>query len=310
MTKKIVIALGGNALGNNPKEQLEAVKITAQSIVDLIAQGNKVIISHGNGPQVGMISLAFSEGSKVNKKIPQLPLSLAGAMSQGYIGLHLQQAIKNELILRNLDHDVISLITQTEVDPNDPSFSNPTKPIGLFYTKEQAKELAKKEKWIVAEDSNRGWRRMVPSPLPINIIEKNLIKHLSDKAIVIAGGGGGVPTIIKDNTLIAVDAVIDKDFTSAKIAELVDADMLMIVTASDGVFINYGKKDAKQLSAVTVLELEELLAANEFPAGSMKPKVEAAVSFVKSGKKKIACISDLHLVKKTLNNEAGTWITH
>ncbi len=306
--KKIVIALGGNALGSNPKEQAKAVKVTAKSIVDLTVAGHKVIVSHGNGPQVGMISLAFDEGMKVNDKIPFMPLALVGSMSQGYIGLHLQQAIKNELNKRGLKDNVVTLITQTEVSATDPSFKKPSKPIGSFYSEKEAKKLAISEGWTVAEDAGRGWRRMVPSPLPINIIEKDIIKELVVKNIVIAGGGGGIPTVIKNGVLTAVDAVIDKDFTSAKLAELVEADMLMIVTATNGVFKNFGKKDASKMDEPTVAELEKLLAKNYFAAGSMEPKIRAAISFVKSGKNRSSCITALELTAETLEEHAGTWI--
>ncbi len=306
--KKIVIALGGNALGNNPKEQAEAVKVTAKSIVDLIASGNEVIVSHGNGPQVGMISLAFDEGMKVNDKIPYMPLALVGAMSQGYIGLQLQQAIKNEINKRGLKDNVVTLITQTEVSADDPSFQKPSKPIGAFYSEADAKKLAASEGWTVAEDAGRGWRRMVPSPLPINIIEKDIIKELVAKNIVIAGGGGGIPTVIKDGVLTEIDAVIDKDFTSAKLAELVEADILMIVTVANGIWKNFGKEDAYKMDEPTVKELEQLLADNHFAAGSMEPKVKAAISFVKSGKNRSSCVTSLELTGEALEGKAGSWI--
>ncbi len=308
MSKKIVVALGGNALGNTPTEQFEAVKITSKSIVDLIEQGHKVVVGHGNGPQVGMISLAFDDGKKANDKIPYMPLSLVGAMSQGYIGLHLQQAIKNELSNRKIERDVVSLITQSIVDENDPSMKNPTKPIGNFYTEDEAKKLAQEKGWIVGEDAGRGWRRMVPSPKPIDIVEKNIIKNLfEDNTIVIAGGGGGIPTINKNNLLKDIDAVIDKDFTSEKIAELIDADLFMIVTAEDGIFKDFGKPTSKKYDEIHLDELKKLIDSGEFPAGSMKPKAEAVYQFVFKTNKE-AMITSLEKTADALKGKAGTII--
>lgn len=308
MNKKIVIALGGNALGNTPKEQTEAVKITAKSIVDLIEQGHKVVVGHGNGPQVGMISLAFDEAQKNTDKVPYMPLALEGAMSQGYIGLHLQQAIKNELNKRKINKNVVSLITQSIVDKNDPSMKKPSKPIGNFYSEEEAKSLAKEKGWTVQEDAGRGWRRMVPSPKPIDIVEKDLIKNLFENDnIVIAGGGGGIPTILENNSLKELDAVIDKDFTSEKMAELIDADLFMIVTAVDGIVKDYGKPSAKKIDKISSKELKVLIDAGEFPDGSMKPKAIAVYNFVENtGKESI--ITSLEKTKDTLEGKAGTII--
>ena len=310
MKSKIVIGLGGNALGNNPLEQYKAVAVAAISIVDLIEKGNQIVVVHGNGPQVGMIALAFEKGQKVEAKIPQMPLSLAGAMSQGYIGLQLQQAIKNELNKRKLQRNVTTIITQTQVDKNDPSFQNPTKPIGSFYSELEIKKIAKENNWHVGEDSGRGWRRLVPSPKPIDIYEKDIILELLEKNnIVIAGGGGGIPTLEDNGKLIDIDAVIDKDFTAQKIAELIGADVFMILTAEDGIWKNFGKKDAIFLKEPSITYLEELVEAGEFPAGSMKPKVEALIKFIKSGKTNSkACITSLKLAGKALNGEAGSWV--
>ncbi len=306
MSKKIVLALGGNALGNTPKEQEESVKVTAQSIVDLIEQGHKIVVGHGNGPQVGMISLAFDDGKKVNEKIPYMPLSLVGAMSQGYIGLHLQQAIKNELLKRKIEKNVVSIVTQTVIDKNDSSMKNPTKPIGNFYSEIEAKKLAKEKGWVVNEDSGRGWRRCVPSPKPIDIVEKDIIKELFDRGdIVIAGGGGGIPTIIKNNKYVSVDAVIDKDFTSQKIAELIDADLFMIVTAEDGIVKDFGKKTAKKYNSIFAKDLKILIDSGEFPEGSMKPKALAVYYFVDNTSKE-AMITSLDKTKDALLGKAGT----
>ncbi|BDV02202.1 MAG: carbamate kinase [Candidatus Hepatoplasma vulgare] len=307
--RRIVVALGGNALGDTPNEQKEAVKITAKSIVDLVEKGNEVIVGHGNGPQVGMISSAFEEATKVNKKIPSMPLALSGAMSQGYIGLHLEQAIKNEFLKRNLKKDVITIVTQSIIDENDPSLKNPTKPIGSFFKEDEAKKLAKENDWFVGEDAGRGWRRMVPSPKPIDIVEKNVIKSLVEQGvIVIAGGGGGIPTLLKNKTLVEIDAVIDKDFTSEKMAELLEADLFMIVTAVDGIWKDYGKNTAKFISEISPKELDDLVAAKEFPSGSMEPKVIAVSKFVKSKKGRKAIITSLEKASDALIGKAGTKI--
>ncbi len=308
--KKIVIALGGNALGNTPKEQEEIVKVTASTIVDIIEEGNDVVVGHGNGPQVGMISLAFDEGKKQNDKIPTLPLSLAGAMSQGYIGLHLKQAIENELKARNIEKKTYALISQTIVDKNDPSFETPTKPIGLFYSEEDANTLRVETGWTIEEDSGRGHRRMVPSPKPVDIVDKELIHTILEQGnIVIAGGGGGIPTIINDNgSYTSVDAVIDKDYTLEKIAELVEADVFMIITAADGIWKDYGKPTGRKLDNPTVAELEGYLAAGEYPEGSMAPKVKAAIDFVKSGPNRKSLITEPALAKAALKREAGSWV--
>ncbi len=311
MSKKIVLALGGNALGNTPKEQATAVKITAKSIVDLIEQGNQVVAVHGNGPQVGMIFNAFEEASKANEKIPELSLALAGAMSQGYIGLHLQQAIKNELLSRSINKNVASIITQTMVDKKDPAFSNPTKPIGSFMSEEEAKKIQSETGAFVGEDAGRGWRVMVPSPRPVSIYEKDIVLDLVDNGhIVIAGGGGGIPTLQNGNNIKEVDAVIDKDFTAAKIAELINADLFMIVTAVDGILKDYGKDSEHIIKDPTADELQILVDAGEFPAGSMKPKVEAIISFIKAndGRDVKACITSLEKAADALKGKAGTWV--
>ncbi len=310
MSKKIVLALGGNALGNTPLEQAEAVKTTAKSIVDLVEQGNKVLVVHGNGPQVGMIYNAFDNASKTDEKIPNLSLALAGAMSQGYIGLHLQQAVYNEQASRGMKVPVASIVTQTMVDWNDPAFQNPTKPIGSFMSEEEAKKVAEATGAYVGEDAGRGWRVMVPSPKPTSIVEVELVKQLVDQEnILIIGGGGGIPTLTEGEGIKEVDAVIDKDFTAAKIAELVNADMFMIVTATDGIWKNYGKEDGYKLEDPTVDELQALVDAGEYPAGSMRPKVEAVISFVNNSNKEVqSCITSLELAADALEGKAGTWI--
>lgn len=312
MSKKIVLALGGNALGNAPREQADAVKVTAKSIVDLVEQGNKVVVVHGNGPQVGMIYNAFDVASKNDEKIPHISLALAGSMSQGYIGLHLQQAIYNEEAERGMNVPVASIITQTSVDANDPAFQNPTKPIGSFMTEEEAKKVSEATGAYVGEDAGRGWRVMVPSPKPTSIYEVDLFKQLvGHENILIVGGGGGIPTLPEGKGIKEVDAVIDKDFTAAKIAELIEADMFMIVTAADGIWINYGKEDGYKLEDPSADELQSLVDAGEFPAGSMRPKVEAVISFVNNSTKDVeACITSLELASDALVGKAGTWISN
>ncbi len=308
----IVVALGGNALGNTPKEQAEAVKVTAKSIVDLTQQGKKVIVVHGNGPQVGMIYNSFDLASKNDEKIPHLSLALSGAMSQGYIGLHLQQAIQNDLASRNMNNPVASIVTQTIVDSNDQAFQNPTKPIGNFMSEEDAKKVAEATGAFVGEDAGRGWRVMVPSPKPVTIKETNIITQLLENDnIIIAGGGGGIPSLqAADGTLKEVDAVIDKDFTASKIATLVGAKTFMIVTAEDGIWKDYGKETGHQLEDPEISYLQELVDAGEFPAGSMRPKVEAVISFINNSEDADckACITSLELAAEALEGNAGTWV--
>ncbi len=308
--KRIVIALGGNALGDTPKKQEEIVKITSKSIVDIIEEGNDVVVVHGNGPQVGMISLAFDEAQKVNSKIPTMPLSLAVAMSQGYIGLHLKQAIDNELLHRKINNkQTIALVSQIIVDENDISFKIPTKPIGPFYNESEAKQISKDTGWTIKEDAGRGWRRMVPSPKPVDVVEKELIKEILNSGhIIIAGGGGGVPTLSGKDGNKDIDAVIDKDFTAEKIAELIDADILLIVTEVDGIYINWATSQQEQLVDPTISELEKLIESKTFPSGSMGPKVEAAVKFAKSSPSRKSCITSLESAREAIDGKAGTWI--
>lgn len=305
---KIVLALGGNALGNSPEEQKAAVKETAKSIVDLVAAGNKVIISHGNGPQVGMINLAMDTSSKSEAKTPAMPFPECGAMSQGYIGYHLQNAIGNELRSRDMDVTVASVVTQVQVDPNDPAFENPTKPIGSFYSKEEAEKL-QETGLIFKEDAGRGYRRVVPSPKPIDIVEKEAIEMLYDSGvIVIAAGGGGIPVVDENNSYVGVPAVIDKDFTTAKLAELVNADTLIILTAVEKVAIKFGTPEQEWLDTLSVEEVEKYLEQKEFAEGSMKPKIEAALSFVKSKENASALITSLDKAIEGLDGKTGTWI--
>ena len=305
---KIVIALGGNALGNNPREQLELVKNTAIPLVDLIEAGHQLVIAHGNGPQVGMINLAMDSANK-SINTPEIPLPECGAMSQGYIGYHLQNAIKEELKNRKIEKEVVALITQVVVDENDPSFLNPSKPIGSFYSEEDAKQASLEKGFTMIEDSGRGYRRIVPSPKPVDVVEKNVVKTLvNNGVVVITVGGGGIPVIRKDNALIGVSAVIDKDFASAKIAELLDADYLFILTAVDRVMINYNKPNQKSLTSISVAEAENYITEGHFAPGSMLPKVEAAINFVRNNPDRISVIAALENAKAAIDGLSGTKI--
>ena len=310
MSKKIVIALGGNAFGDTPKEQLEAVKKTARPIVDLIEGGNQVILTHGNGPQVGMINTALGKAAEIDDKIPDIDFPECGAMSQGYIGFHLQSAVREELRNRNMGKSVASIITQVIVDKNDKAFENPTKPVGIFYTKEEAEKIEKEKGYIMAEDSGRGYRRVVPSPMPEKIVEAEIIKDLVEKEhVVITVGGGGIPVIENGNQLQGIPAVIDKDFASERLAELLEADYLIILTGVEKVAVNFGKPDQKWLDEISVSEAEQYIKEGHFAPGSMLPKVEAAIKFIKSNPDKKALITSLEKAKDGINGLTGTVIT-
>ena len=305
MSKRIVIALGGNALGNTPYEQLALVTETAKPIVDLIEQGNEVIIAHGNGPQVGMINLGMGTAAEAKAIKSDMPFPECGAMSQGYIGYHLQNAIGNELAARGIVKDVATVVTQVLVDEADPAFQNPTKPIGSFYDKETAERIAKEKGYTMVEDAGRGYRQVVPSPKPVDVIEKNTVNALiKDGCVVITVGGGGIPVIRKDGKLYGTPAVIDKDFASAKLAELVKADALVILTAVDRVCINWGKPNQESLAEMTVAEAEKYCEEGHFAPGSMLPKVKAAISFAKAGGQ--AIIASLENAGAAVKGESGT----
>ena len=308
---RIVLALGGNALGNTPEEQREAVKITAKSILDLIESGNKVIIGHGNGPQVGMINTALDIAAKAESKIPQMPFPECGAMSQGYIGYHLQNAIKNEAARRGkADMPVATVVTQTLVDENDPAFKNPTKPVGAFMSKEEADVLIAKG-IAVKEDAGRGYRTVVASPKPIDIVEKDALKTIFDNGIVmICGGGGGIPVVQREEGLVGVPAVIDKDFTCEKIAELMDADVFLVLTAVDKVAIRFGQPDVQWLDTLSLDEVQTHIQNKEFAEGSMLPKVLAAVEFAKSKKGRKAIITSLEKADEAIAGKTGTIIVN
>lgn len=308
---KIVIALGGNALGTTLSEQMNAVKISAKAIVDLIEEGYEVVITHGNGPQSGLINNAMIDFTKANPKYGDISLSMCVAMSQAYIGYDLQNAVHEELINRNIFCvPVVSLITQVRVDPSDPAFANPTKPIGAFMTKEEADEKSKEYGYTVKEDAGRGYRRVVASPKPQEIIEIGSIRSLlAEGQIVIACGGGGIPVISEGNHLRGVPAVIDKDFAAALLAREVDADFLIILTAVEKVAINFGKIDQQWLDVITSDEAKEYIAAGHFAPGSMLPKVQAAVEFAESKENRKALITLLEKAKDGIQGKTGTLIT-
>lgn len=307
---KIVIALGGNALGKTPEEQLKLVSNTAKSIVEIVKQGHEVIIAHGNGPQVGMINLAMDYASLNGAGTPSMPFAECGAMSQGYIGYHLQQKIKEELIKNNIDKECVTLVTQVEVDKNDNAFNNPTKPVGMFYTKEEAEKIEKEKGYTFVEDAGRGYRRVVPSPKPINIVELESVKKLvKSNCVVITVGGGGVPIIKEENSFKGVDAVIDKDLSSAKLATQLNADILLILTAVERVCINYNKENEQALDRLTVEEAKKYIEQNEFAKGSMLPKIEACLNFVTNYPEGKAIITSLDKAKESLLGLTGTVIT-
>ena len=300
MGKRIVIALGGNALGNNLPEQMEAVKITAKAIVDLIEEGHEVVVAHGNGPQVGMIK---------NSMDKSIPMSVCVAMSQAYIGYDLQNALREEMLSRGLNKAVSTVLTQVEVDPADPAFLKPTKPIGSFMTKEEAEALEAKG-FKCVEDAGRGYRQVVASPRPKSIVELETIKTLVDAgSVVIACGGGGIPVIkTEGHHLQGAAAVIDKDFASCVLAQQLDADCLIILTAVEKVAIHFGKPDVEWLADLTPAKAQEYIEAGEFAPGSMLPKVQAAVMFAESKEGRTALITLLEKAKDGVAGKTGTAI--
>ncbi|AWX42942.1 carbamate kinase [Metamycoplasma cloacale] len=307
---RIVIALGGNALGNNPEEQKELVKLPAKKIAELVKAGHQVIVGHGNGPQVGMIFNGFVAAHSENEKSPLIPLPEAGGMSQGYIGYHMVNAITNAFHEEGLkDQEVLYILTQTLVDAKDPAFKNPTKPIGPFFaTKEEAE--ASNPNSVIVEDAGRGYRKVVASPKPINFVGINQIKNAIEAgATVIVGGGGGIPTITDENGYISgVDGVIDKDFALAKMASLAKADYFVVLTAIDNVMVNYKQPNQKALKHATKAELEQYIKENQFAPGSMLPKVQAAIKFVEEGGK-AAFIGDLKDLEAIIEEKTGTKVT-
>lgn len=310
MGKRIVIALGGNALGKNLPEQAIAVQNTARAIVDLLEQGNEVVVVHGNGPQVGMIANAMTEltRSDPEKYIP-CPLSVCGAMSQGYIGYDLQNALREEMECRGIDHGVTTVLTQVEVDQNDPAFANPTKPIGSFMTLEEAEDLKANRGYDFVEDAGRGYRRVVASPKPKRIVELDTIECLVDHDhVVVCCGGGGIPVIQTGvhNHLKGAAAVIDKDFSAELLAESLDADYLVILTAVEKVAVNFGKPDQLWLDELTPAEAREYIGQGQFAPGSMLPKVEACVKFAESKPGRNALITLLDRAADGIAGKTGT----
>ena len=310
--EKIVIALGGNALQSKDSAptaagQLAVVKRTCEKIADISCRGYEVAIVHGNGPQVGRILLASEAAKEVT---PPMPFDVCGAMSQGYIGYHIQQALKYALSVRNKNFPILTITTQMIVDEKDPAFLNPTKPIGPFYTKEEAERLEKKRGYAMREDAGRGWRRVVPSPAPKKIVEIEAIKSLWDSSIVISCGGGGIPVIEKmDGTLEGAEAVIDKDFAWELLAEDVGAEVLMILTGVEKVAVNWGKKDQRDLEHMSLKMASKYIEEGQFASGSMLPKVEAAMKFVRAFPDKRAVITSLDKAVEALEGGAGTTIT-
>ncbi len=309
MKKRIVLALGGNALGNTLEEQMRAVKTTAKSIADLLGDGNEIVIAHGNGPQVGMINIAMEAAHKSEIHSPFIPMSVCVAMSQGYIGYDLQNALREELLDRGHETAVASIITQTLVDKDDPAFAKPTKPIGSFYSREEADEMTKRG-YTMMEDAGRGWRRVVASPEPVEIIEKDIVTTLLNAGhLVIAGGGGGIPVIRQGNHLKGVSAVVDKDLASARLAELIDADYLIILTAVEKVAVNFRKPDERWLDNITVDEAKRYAGEGQFAPGSMLPKMQAAMQFAASRPGRKTLITLLEKAGEGIAGKTGTVIS-
>jgi carbamate kinase len=312
MAEKIVVALGGNALQSGKSEataeaQLAVVKETCERLADLSEKGYEIVVVHGNGPQVGRILLASETAKDVT---PAMPFDVCGAMSQGYIGYHLQQALKFALAGRGINMPVVTLLTQMVVDQNDPAFQNPTKPIGAFYSEAEAKELAETKGFTMKEDAGRGWRRVVPSPIPTEIVELDSVKKLMDTTVVITCGGGGIPVLKKENgDLEGTAAVIDKDFAAELLAEKVEADALMILTEVEKVAINFNKPDQKNLAELTLEEAQKYVDEGHFAPGSMLPKVQAAMKFVQKNPDKKAIITSLDKAVDALEGKTGTVIT-
>ncbi len=310
--KKIVIALGGNALQEagvpaTAENQLAVVEKTSEYIADIIESGYDVVLAHGNGPQVGRIVIQNEYASAVT---PAMPFDVCGAMSQGYIGYHMQQGLEKVLRARGSKKRVVTVITQVVVDKDDPKFSNPSKPIGPFYNEAEAKQIAAEKGYTMKEDAGRGWRRVVASPMPVEIVELDAVKCLIEGGfIAITVGGGGIPVIRDENgNYIGTAAVIDKDLASEKLAEDIDADALVILTAVENVCVNFGKPDQKKLTEMTVAEAREYIAQGQFAPGSMLPKVEAAIKFVESKEGRQAIITSLDKAVEALEGRAGTTV--
>ncbi|MGL6200220.1 MAG: carbamate kinase [Lachnospiraceae bacterium] len=310
--QKVVIALGGNALQSSKgpftaDAQLKVVNDTSDYIAEIVLQGYEIALVHGNGPQVGRILLASETAKDVT---PSMPFDVCGAMSQGYIGYHIQQGVKKALKRRNKEIPIVTLITQVVVDKDDRGFTNPTKPIGPFYTEEEAKLLERERGYVVREDSGRGYRRVVASPKPVRICEIDSVNRLWKSTIVVACGGGGIPVIETEKGIQGVAAVIDKDFAASLLADETDANILMILTEVEKVAIRYNKPDQQDLSVITVDEAEKYAAEGHFAPGSMLPKVQAAVEFVKKDSRRKAIITSLNMAVQALEGKTGTTIIY
>lgn len=295
MPKKIVVALGGNAILTDiptAEAQKESLRQTSEHLVSFVKEDHQIMITHGNGPQVG--NLLLQHAAADSEKNPAFPLDSLVAMTQGSIDFWMQNALREALIAHNIEKPVVSLVTQVQVDENDPAFENPSKPIGPFLSEEEAKVEMKKGNGTFIEDAGRGWRKVVPSPKPKSILEYPIVESLTDNGVItIAAGGGGIPVIASEEGFTGIEAVIDKDFAAAKLAELVGADYLIILTGVDNVYVNWNKPDQKKLTDVTVDELKEYIKQNQFAPGSMLPKVEAAIEFVENAKDGKAIITSL-----------------
>ena len=306
---KIVIALGGNALGKSPWEQLNLLTNVSKIIVDLVSRGEDIVLTHGNGPQVGQIVLAMDYAANGEVKTPSMPFAECGSMSQGYIGYQMQQSIYNELKVRGLQKNVVSVVTQVLVDENDKALSNPTKPIGMFYSEEEAEKIKNEKGYHFMEDAGRGFRRVVPSPIPKKIIEGSVIEELVDNGnVVIAVGGGGIPVVNTPDGLKGIDAVIDKDRSAALLGKEIGADTLLILTSVDAAYLNYNTENMQKIDSLTIEEAEKYISKGEFAKGSMLPKIEACMEFVRDDDKKLAIITSLDKVGDALNRKCGTVI--
>ena len=311
MGKRLVIALGGNALGNTPQQQLELVKTTAATIVDLVEEGYDGVVGHGNGPQVGMVNLAFENSHNKVGGTPEMPFPECGAMTQGYIGYHLQQSIGKELKKRGINKPVATVVTQVEVDKSDSAFQNPTKPIGSFYTKEEADRIVEETGYTFIEDAGRGYRRVVPSPKPVSIVELETVEKLvSEGCIVITVGGGGIPVVKSDDWFEGVAAVIDKDRASSKLALDLHADMLVILTAVEKVSINFNKPNQIDLDDMSLEQARQYIGEGHFAKGSMLPKVESCIEYLEHTQNGQALITSLEKAKEALQGKTGTIIHH
>ena len=309
MAERIVIALGGNALGKTPTEQLSLVRETARPLVDLVEKGYELVIGHGNGPQVGMINLAMEYSAQKGGSTPFMPFAECGAMTQGYIGYHLQQALQRELNRRGIKKNAVTLVTQVVVDENDPGFLHPTKPVGCFYTRDQAEKMAANKGLTFMEDAGRGYRRVVPSPIPKRIVEIEVVEQLiRSGAVVITVGGGGIPVVERGLGLQGVEAVIDKDRASSLLARELRADRLIILTAVDRVCVNFGKPDQQALSEMDLADCERYIAEGQFAPGSMLPKVESCLDFVRGSENGTALITSLARAAEALEGKTGTVI--